>query len=156
MSSGFSLTITPWAGLGSRSVSWRRFCRPILYGRRSLKTQGTAQRRRIPLKSISITMPPEILTTMPANPTGRRQRPRLARTYQHEIELQHRDLELCCFLALDVRLATVSDLFAAFQGDFESLFVLRRRLKALFDAGYLACPPNQKWREATGRGNREK
>ncbi len=59
-------------------------------------------------------------------------------------------------MALDVRLATVSDLFVAFQGDFESLFVLRRRLKALFDAGYLACPPQQKWREVAGRGNREK
>src|SRR4051812_2438263 len=155
MSLAFSPTIMPSPALASRSLSSPPLRHRIPCGQCSLKKRGAETIRPILLKSISIAMPPEILTTMPANPSGPRQRPRLARTYQRRVEIQERDIEVFCFLALDVRLATVSDLYAVFRRDFPSLFVVRRRLKELFDAGYLARPPKQKWREAEGRGNRE-
>ncbi len=67
------------------------------------------------------------------------------------VELEGRDLELLRLL-LTLRLATVDELEAVLSPAFASRYVLQRRLRGLFDAGYVSRPLAQERRLYRRRG----
>ena len=72
-----------------------------------------------------------------------------------DIILQSRDYAV--FLLFQyVRLIRAADIYALLAKHFESKFVLWRRLSRMESKGYLVCPPAQRWRPRSRRGNLER